>query len=262
MESRDKIRILKVSLITAFNLICLFSIIYCVATSAEKPQATTEEVKVIKEFEGPAPRASQPAQSQQAQKAPLASVKPAEKVFAIDDFEGDEVRNRLKGKANVYLKAPSRIMVTRQADVVDGKNTNVLILRYDKKNTGGPGGTGGWCGYYTLIKNEKTGQYIDASDYNYLTFWVKGEKGGENFMVGIADEHWDRMGDSLKSGEIGEYLPAGKVTTQWQKAKVPLSIFFLDISNLSSVSINFESDCFPDGAGAGTVFIDGIALEK
>ncbi|MCX5715584.1 MAG: hypothetical protein NTV07_01740 [Candidatus Omnitrophica bacterium] len=267
---KKSLRVLKIGLITVFNLICLFSIIYCVVTSGERSQAGSEEVRVIKEFEGPAqPQAQTPASPAVAAQSAFArqanqqpSMQPTAGVFVVDDFEGEEVKNKLGGKTNVYVRAPSRIMISRRDEAINGKSSKVLMIKYDKKNTGGPGGTGGWCGYYTTIKNEKTGQYIDASNYNYITFFVKGEKGDENFMVGLADEHWDKMGDSLKSEEIGAYLPAGKITPQWQKVKVPLNIFFLDTANLSSITINFEAECFPEGAGIGTVFVDEIALEK
>jgi len=268
MRKKDGLHMIKVTAIVVFNLICLFSIFYCLATTVEKRQAISEEVKVIKDFEVPKkavePRTSEvpavpsvspsPASSAQVQSNP--------KILVIDDFEGDETKNRIGSRANVYVKAPSKVMVAKRDDCVSGRNTKVLMIKYDKKNTGGPNGMGGWCGYYTLIKNEKTNQYLDGAGYNYITFWVKGATGNENFMVGLADEHWDKIGDSLKSEEIGVYLEKGKIGTQWQKAKVPLNAFFLDIANLSSITINFEADCFPEGAGAGAVFIDDIALEK
>ena len=102
---------------------------------------------------------------------------------------------------------------------------------------------------------------MDGTGYKTLTFWVKGEKGGENFMIGLADRHWDKIGDSLKSEEIGKYVPAGKITTEWQKATIPLDVFFLDYGKLSSVAISFESDCFPEGKGEGVVYIDDITFE-
>jgi hypothetical protein len=196
--------------------------------------------------------------------------------LVIDDFEGEEVANQLGNKTNVFVKAPSRIMMSKRQDTIEGNATNVLMLHYDKQNEGGPYGTGGWCGYYTLLKSPATlvapsegeavpqqaeDNYFDASGYKALTFWVKGEKGGENFMVGLADRHWDKIGDSLKSEEIGKYLPAGKITTNWQKATIPLDVFFLDYGKLSSVAISFESDCFPEGKGEGVIFVDDIALE-
>lgn len=282
MEKKNRLQLIKIIGITVFNLICLFSIIYCITMGVEKKQAIggEAEVRVIKEFEAPKkevkPTETKPMEVKSAEIKPAETkqagpvetkqfsyqIQPAAKIVLVDDFEGDEIKNRLGSRANVYVRAPSRVMIARRDDIINGKNTKVLMIKYDKKNTGGPSGTGGWCGYYTLIKNEKTGQYFDGLDYQYVTFWVKGEKGDENFMVGLADEHWDKIGDSLKSEEIGVYLDKKKITTQWQKAKVPLNAFFLDHANLSSVTINFEADCFPEGAGAGVVFIDDIAIEK
>ncbi len=194
----------------------------------------------------------------------------------IDDFEGGEIQNRLGGRANIYVRAPSRIMLSRAEDEIEGLPTQVLMLRYDKKSEGGPYDMGGWCGYYTLLKTSgylvaptpeqpsppQVGeQYLDASGYQVITFWVRGEKGDENFMVGLADRHWDRVGDSVKSEEIGKYIPGGRITTEWKKAAVPLSTYFLDYVKLASVAICFEGELYPEGAGHGTVYIDNIALE-
>lgn len=181
--------------------------------------------------------------------------------FKIDDFERNEILNYLNGKANVYVMAPSRIMVSVREDVYQGEKTQVLMLKYDKKNEGGPYETGGWCGYYSLLKDEKKGEYFDASRFKYLTFLVKGTKGDENFKVGVADRHWDKIGDSLKSEPIGKYLPVGKVTADWQIARIPLDVYFLDYTRLSSIAICFEGDCFPNGAGSGTVYLDNVAFE-
>lgn len=194
----------------------------------------------------------------------------------VDDFEGDEVKNRLGNRANVFIKAPSKAMVSLRADKVKDQPTRVLMLRYVKKNTDGPSGTGGWCGYYTLLKSPGAlvaptpddpnpepvaEQYLDGTPYKTLTFWVRGQKGDENFVVGLSDRHWDRVGDSVKSEEISKYLPDGKLTTQWQKASIPLSDFFVDITQLAAVSVVFEGDLFGEAGHEGTLFIDDIALE-
>lgn len=285
MEQKNRFRMAKMLGIAVFNLICIFSIIYVIAMGGENRQAIGEEtgVKYIKEFEGtkkvvPAAEIQKTsgqvlvAQTAKSVQTPAVSAAPAappsmqayqsKDFLLVDDFTGEEIKNRLGSRANVYTRAPSRIMISRRDDSINGARKKVLMIKYDKKNTGGPNGMGGWCGYYTLIKNEKTGEYLNGVGYKYISFWVKGEKGVENFMVGLADEHWDKIGDSLKSEEIGVYLPNKKITTEWQKARVPLDVFFVDHENLSSISINFEADCFPEGAGMGVVFISDIALEK
>ncbi len=102
---------------------------------------------------------------------------------------------------------------------------------------------------------------MDGRSYKAIVFWVRGEKGDENFVVGLSDRHWDKIGDSVKSEEIGTYLPAGKLTTDWQKATLPLDEFFLDYSQLASVSIVFEGDLFPETGHAGVIYIDDLTLE-
>ncbi|MBI3333106.1 MAG: hypothetical protein HYZ93_03325 [Candidatus Omnitrophica bacterium] len=194
----------------------------------------------------------------------------------VDDFEGSETKNKLGNRANVFIKAPSKAMVSRRGDAVQGKQTHVLMLRYEKKATGGPYDSGGWCGYYTLLKSPGAlvaptpdnpnpapieEQFLDGSPYKAITLWVRGEKGDENFVVGLSDRHWDQVGDSVKSQEIGKYLPAGKLTTEWQKATIPMDEFFLDYGQLASVAVVFEGDLFPQGGHAGVVYVDDIALE-
>ncbi|MBI4335087.1 MAG: hypothetical protein HY589_00350, partial [Candidatus Omnitrophica bacterium] len=140
-----------------------------------------------------------------------------------------------------------------------GESGKSLAVRYDKKNTGGPGGTGGWCGYYSILKAGP--KYLNATTFTKLTFWVKGEKGDENFKVGLADRHWEQVGDSVKSEDIGVYLKAGRITTEWQQAVIPLDAFFIDMKEIASIAVCFEGDCFPQGKGSGVVYIDEMALE-
>jgi hypothetical protein len=175
----------------------------------------------------------------------------------IDDF--NKSSNRLGGRTSVYQRAPSRALAIQSPSEHYGAGGKGLMIKFDKKGTGGPYGMGGWCGYYTLLK--KGDKHFDATSYKNLSFYVKGVKGDENFKVGLADRHWDKIGDSVKSEEIGNYLPGGKITTDWQKATVPLDAFFLDFKELASIAICFETDCFPGGEAKGTVYIDNLMLE-
>jgi len=194
----------------------------------------------------------------------------------IDDFESGSITNLMGGKTNVYVKAPSKAMMSFRKNSRNGAPTTALMVKFEKKNEGGPFDGGGWCGYYTLLKKAHPAVYLEqgttaaeaeeevyfnASNHRSVTMWVKAGEGKANFVVGVADAHWDKIGDSVKSEEIGKYLPAGKVTTSWQKAVIPLDEFFIDTAKLSSISISFEADCFPEGAGKGAVFVDDIALE-
>ena len=175
----------------------------------------------------------------------------------IDNFEKEG--NSLGGKSNAYEKEPSRALAMRINEQHFGDTGRALMVKYDKKAEGGPYGTGGWCGYYTMLRSGA--RFLDIESYKSITFQVKGEKGDENFKVGLADRHWEELGDSIKSEQIGKYLSEGKITTNWQKAAIPLDAFFLDKKEIASLAICFENDCFPTGAAKGTVYIDDLKLE-
>ncbi len=174
----------------------------------------------------------------------------------IDDFEGSA--NKMGGRSNTYVQEPSRALALRVKEQVH-EGAGALMVKYDKKAKGGPYDSGGWCGYYTLLKAGS--RYFDATTFQTITLWVKGMTGGENFVLGVADRHWDEVGDSVKSEEIGKYLPAGKLTTEWQKATVPLSTFLVDLKELASIAICFEGSVLPGGAGTGTIYVDDVTLE-
>ena len=176
----------------------------------------------------------------------------------IDNFERQG--NTFGGRSSTYMQQPSGILARRTDEVFYGEEGRSLELRYKKAAEGGPHGKGGWCGYYTIVKKGPR-KYYDASAYTYLTFWVKGAKGGENFKIGLADEVWDQREDSMKSEQIGAYLEAGKITTEWQKARIPLEDFWVDTKKLASIAVCFETECFPDGGGKGTVYLDELKFE-
>ena len=87
----------------------------------------------------------------------------------------------------------------------------------------------------TVIPKEV--ESFDVSGYEYLAFWVKGEKGGERMELLIRDVH------SLN------YMPQVKhklpdATTEWQKITVPLEQFKgrLDLTVLDNVGLAFGKD--------------------
>ena len=177
-------------------------------------------------------------------------------IFYIDRME--KSRNALDGRCVIYRQPPDSIMFSKGPDY--GREGAGLKLVYRKSNTGGPYGQGGWIGYYTLLR--RNDKFFNASDYKYLSFWVRGEEGGERFKMGVADKQFAMIEDSAKSKPIDAYLPDGKITTRWQKAIVPLSDMFVDYNLIESVSINFEGDLFDADESNGIVYIDDLAFEK
>jgi len=93
----------------------------------------------------------------------------------------------------------------------------------------------------------------DVSGYKYLTFWVKGEKGGEHMEV------------TFRDANAVTYTPQFKykvpdATTNWQKIVVPLDKIKgkVDLTALDNVSIAFGQDVSND-KGA-TVYLDDLAF--
>ncbi len=205
-----------------------------------------------------------PAAAQTSAPVAAAAVMPSAggpRILVIDDFNKSSLSNRLGNRANIYEKEPSAAMIGFVNENVDGSMTGVLKLNFDKQNEGGPYGRGGWCGYYSVLK-DASGGYLDASAYNYITFKVRGETGTENFVIGLSDERWDKLGDSVKSKQISTYLNTDSLGTEWRTARVPLDAFSVGKNTLASISFCFESYCFPSGAGSGVIYLDNLALEK
>ncbi len=112
------------------------------------------------------------------------------KKLIIDDFMSTET-NSIGGEFSTYEEPPSKISLSHRDVERGGKITQVLLLKYYRVMSDGPYDKGGWCGYYTLLKTEDM-PYLDVSKYKYLTLWVKGEKGTENFMVSMSDTYLDK----------------------------------------------------------------------
>ncbi len=149
----------------------------------------------------------------------------------LDNFDYSYI-NLLGRKSNTYKKLPSICKHTLDKDVFYGEDGKSLRLDYDKPSRG-------WCGYFTLL-NQVDGEWFDLSEFDKVSFMVRGAKGGEIFEIGMADKNWVTIGDSLKAGTIDKYLPGG-VTTQWQEVTIALSDFgLLDFTEMGSFVINFS----------------------
>ncbi len=163
----------------------------------------------------------------------------------LDNFDNSDL-NLLGRKTAAYKRLPSYCLINRVGEPHYGSKGKSLQLKYNKKGSG-------WCGYYTLM-NQIDGTYFDLSNYEKISFYIKGEAGGEDFELGMADSNWITIGDSIKAGQISQYLKNG-VTTEWQNVEIPLKKFGnLDFSQMGAFVMNFDS------SGMGSVYIDDIKL--
>ncbi len=84
----------------------------------------------------------------------------------------------------------------------------------------------GFCGVW-LDFHPSTGithRYLDASGFQFLSFWIKGQKGGEDFDIELTDEATLNDEDARPRRPLRAYLPQG-VTAKWQEVLVPLADF-------------------------------------
>ncbi len=167
----------------------------------------------------------------------------------VDDFETGQThglfaqrKNRLDAFQGTWARRPSYTVITKVLDSRPGSVGNALRLEYNK--------VGGWCGWYTLLNG------IDISCHNALTFWVKGEEGGERFDIGLADDTMqDLQIDAVYVGSIKSFLPEG-ITTQWQQVKIPLQSLRseLNLTRMGSLVLWFRYE------GKGAIEVDDLVF--
>ena len=85
-------------------------------------------------------------------------------------------------------------------------------------------GPEGFSGVWLEIfpKSLEPPQVFDATPYRYLSFWVKGERGGEDFDIALADTNLRE--ERAPKRPLSSYLASG-ASTGWQDVAIPLSDF-------------------------------------
>ncbi len=195
----------------------------------------------------PAPAASQAGAATPPPGAGISEKTP--EAILVDDFETGQTqgifaerKNRLDAFQGTWARRPSSTVITKVPDTRPGSAGRALRIEYSK--------SGGWCGWYTLLNG------IDVSRHNALTFWVRGEKGGERFDIGLADNKMQDLEiDAVYVGSIAGFLPQG-ISAEWQKVKIPLLSLRteLDMTRMGSLVLWFRYE------GAGAVQIDDVCF--
>lgn len=122
--------------------------------------------------------------------------------------------NRLGGTFSRFEKAPSSGRLSMQ------QRKQRLRFRYDRKKEGF---TGFWIHLFDDRERPEDRTFLHTGVAKYLVFEIKGAKGGDPIELRIADRAWEAKGDSRPIGNIARYLPAGRITTDWQRVVFPLS---------------------------------------
>lgn len=172
-------------------------------------------------------------------------------ISKIADFN-DGLENNVDGLFNEFQKLPSTGFITLSSKVYRGGSGKSLKIIYDKKKQGF---CGAWVHFFSMRKPPRERLYFNATPYAWLSFWVRGEKGGEDVGIQLADAGWEKTEDSVYYGKVSDYLKG--VTTEWQQVRVPLKQEFyknIKFSKLAGLTLNFREE------GRGVIYVDDIAF--
>lgn len=143
--------------------------------------------------------------------------------LVIWDFNRS-LTNPFGGQYNSYSREPSWARTYLDSDVPlapTGKPWSKHSLRITAHRE-----AAGFCGVWFAFKPAPapTEPFLDASRFKYLSFWVKGQKGGEDFDIALADDSALTNEDAKVGVPLSAYLPAG-ATKSWQEVLIPLANF-------------------------------------
>jgi len=119
-----------------------------------------------------------------------------------------------------------------------------LHLVYEFTETG----NGGWGVHWANFP----AKHLDASGHSALTFWIKGDKGGEKVQVGLKD-----------TSQVERYLSVtdyGNVTTSFTQISMQLDKFQGGDSTVNIASLDNVSFGFNASHGPGSICIDDITF--
>ncbi|MBZ5546273.1 MAG: hypothetical protein LAO07_21850 [Acidobacteriia bacterium] len=166
------------------------------------------------------------------------------------DFD-QGIANSWGGRYNAYMREPSWARTYLDSTVTRAASGHSLRVTAHRESAGF---CGLWLDFYP--GSGAPPRHVDASAYGYLSFWVKGTKGGEDFEIELTDEESVDHEDARPRRPLDAYL-AGGMTTKWQEVVIPLADFHgLDRSQLLRMAINLPKQ------GDFRFYLDDIALKR
>jgi Carbohydrate binding domain 30 len=168
--------------------------------------------------------------------------------FLVWDFD-QAITNRLGGEYNAFARNPS------WARTYLDPSANPPLSKFSLRITAhraSEGFCGVWFDFYP--KTGPNAHYLGALAYRYLSFWVRGAKGGEDFDLTLKDDTWLRHEDDNPTVSLHTFLPAG-APTEWRRVLIPLSDFQgLNRGKIYDMSLKFSTP------GDYRVYLDSIGF--
>ena len=171
-------------------------------------------------------------------------------VFLLDDFQRGNT-NRLGGYFSSIIRSPAESHVTID-ESPDGRRS--LCFTYTQKS---PGVAGFWIHLFDFKLPPIERVFMDASPFRFITFDIRGELGEERLSLQAADYSWEQKEDSLKIGNVGQFLPSGRIQQSWQRAWVPLEMLPHRIKKEELANLVFLAQ-----PGKGKVYVGDVAFAE
>lgn len=152
----------------------------------------------------------------------------------VDNFD-DDIQNHLAGYRNSFDRAPSTARAERVDTVFRGEAGRSIQIEGHRQ-------ADGYCGFWLHFFDMRAVQkkFFDARPYGYLSFWIRGERGGEEVLVKLADKHWIEKEDAVAVGRVSDFLRRG-ISTEWQEVLVPMGRQSqLDWSQMGGLVFEFD----------------------
>lgn len=184
-------------------------------------------------------------------------------IFYIDRM--DPVRGtKMESVFGSLDSPPSRILATRGPGGHEGKEGNgkssLKIVCQLQPDPVKPAEWPGSSAYFTSLK--KGDNYFDASGFNYLSFWIRGDAGDEKLQAAFVDKQGKEDGKWSDSGPIESYTERGRIDTEWQKVKIPVDLFKVNTRELYQLLILFDNRFYDSiKPRTVTVYLDDLAFE-
>lgn len=172
-------------------------------------------------------------------------------LFLVSHFDQGNT-NQLGGYFSGFAKSPSQAAVTIDK-APDG--TPALVFSYRRIT---PGYAGFWIHLFDFKKPPAERIFLDATPFTYLTFSIRGERGGEELLLQVADRVWEKKEDSRAVGDVVSFLSSGRIDKKWQQAWIPLKRLPADLDQKELASLVF----IVKQSGSGRVFVKDLAFTK
>ena len=223
----------------------VISLSACGQKNAQAPQkAVMAQQPAAQAVVAPAPApVAAPAQAvQPAAEAP----KPEVKEVIIADFNSGKKPNNISGDFGAWNKDPNDTTQgckeAFNADERYGKEGYALQLDYDVDSP-----NPAYNGFWMKLEN------FDASAYNKLVFYIKGDPAGYPAKLKIELKN--------ATGEVGKYYVT-QISPTWAPVEVPFSSFqgIKDFSKMTEFTVVFEDSA--SRPKAGRIYLDNIGFAK